>query len=117
MTSLKLLPFLATALTAVFMLVFSSGDGSYTENQSREVYIDDVRPEVMREFLHFLYTGTLDKQQPNPPQGEFLLYKQLIIELIHLAEKYQVPIKSILSSKGARGKESGKKLVGKERGT
>jgi len=74
-TELNAHKFLLSARSPVFATMFSSG---MLETTGRTVHITDVDVEVMKKFLHFVYTT------------EFTDVKQDAAELLVVAEKYSV---------------------------
>lgn len=63
------------ANSSVFKTMFNT---EMIENDTREMKLDDIDGTTMKEFIRFLYTGKVDNM------------KEVVLELMNAAEKYQV---------------------------
>ena len=67
-----------SARSPVFKAMFQA---NMKESQSGKVAIEDIKPEIMNEILHFIYTGSLAKET---------VTTEFAIELLAAANKYQL---------------------------
>ena len=71
---------LLSARSPVFKAMFQA---NMKESESGKVTIEDIKPEIMDEILHFIYTGSLAK-------GAVKTTTEFAIELLAAANKYQL---------------------------
>ena len=70
--------YFVSARSPVFKTMFET---KMKESESGKVIIEDIKPEIMSEMLHFMYTGSLAKET---------VTTEVAIELLHAADKYQL---------------------------